>query len=293
MDQSAESGGQPIDEQARCLPLSGGWCWANPLPQGGSLRSVWSSGANDVWAVGESILHFDGSSWAVFDKGTAEALNAVWGSGPNDVWTVGNGGTILHWNGSIWAAVASPGTARLGHVWGNAAADVWIIGDVSGTKGGHLLHWDGSSWSDVTPADPIPNVQSLWGGGPGDLWSVRTDCDTVTFRSCQGTLQRWNGLAWSAVAKSRTELLAGFAALWGSGPDDIWVGGQGPTTSLWHWDGAVLSEVPSDAIAHVEGMWGSGADDVWAVGEQGALAHWDGVVWAGVPSGSPYLLLHR
>lgn len=277
------------------VALSGGWRWSNPLPQGGTLRGVWASGANDVWAVGDTILHFDGLSWSMFDKGTPEPLYAVWGSGPQDVWTVGGTGTILHWDGSVWAPVASPVTARLGGLWGNGPGDVWISGDASGTTGGGLLlHWDGARWSDVTPADVGPtetlySIQSLWGSGPNDLWSVRTDCDRVTFRSCRGSLQRWNGSAWSVVGRSNFGLL-GFHALWGSSPDDIWVGGSGPTTSLWHWDGATLSEFPSAAIKTVEGLWGSSAHDVWAVGEQGALAHWDGVAWASVPSGSTYPL---
>ena len=59
-------------------------------------RSVWGSGASDVWAVGDSgtILHWDGSAWTSASSGTTFALFGVWGSGANDVWAVGDD-TIL------------------------------------------------------------------------------------------------------------------------------------------------------------------------------------------------------
>ena len=30
------------------------------------------------------------------------ALNSVWGTGTDDVWTVGDSGQILHWDGKQW-----------------------------------------------------------------------------------------------------------------------------------------------------------------------------------------------
>ena len=32
----------------------GAWVWQNPRPQGNTLKSVWGTDANNVWAVGEA-----------------------------------------------------------------------------------------------------------------------------------------------------------------------------------------------------------------------------------------------
>lgn len=60
------------------------------------LLGVWSSGPNDVWAVGGG-----GGMVRGYANVTNPSLNvssllwAVWGAGPNDVWAVGNNDTIL------------------------------------------------------------------------------------------------------------------------------------------------------------------------------------------------------
>ncbi len=104
----------------------------------GNLHSVWGSGANDVWAVGEAgaIVHWDGTRWAPFASGTTQRLNSVWGSGPTNVWAVGEMGTILRWRGRAWEAVTSPTTRTLRGVWGTGADDVWAVGNE-----GTILHW--------------------------------------------------------------------------------------------------------------------------------------------------------
>ena len=49
---------------------SDGWCWDTPWPQGNSLRAVWGSGPNTVFAVGSegTILRFDGERWTLMNS---------------------------------------------------------------------------------------------------------------------------------------------------------------------------------------------------------------------------------
>lgn len=37
--------------------------------------------------------------------GALKSLRAIWGSGPNDVYAVGGGAVLLHWNGSAWGRI--------------------------------------------------------------------------------------------------------------------------------------------------------------------------------------------
>jgi hypothetical protein len=52
-------------------------------------------GATDV-ALGTD-LRWNGTSWSSVTSGTKSWLLGVWGSGANDVWAVGESGTILRW----------------------------------------------------------------------------------------------------------------------------------------------------------------------------------------------------
>jgi hypothetical protein len=64
----------------------------------GSLRSVWGSGEDDVFAVGGTILHYDGVTWSAMSNPSVQ-LYGVWGSSGSDVFAVGGYGIILHYSG--------------------------------------------------------------------------------------------------------------------------------------------------------------------------------------------------
>lgn len=60
-----------------------------------SLASVWGSAADDVWTVGEGLVHWDGVFWMDAVSPTAARINDVWGLSANEVWAAGDSGTIL------------------------------------------------------------------------------------------------------------------------------------------------------------------------------------------------------
>src|SRR5438270_5385362 len=85
----------------------------NPGANLNRLYGVTAISANDVWAVGSSILHWDGSSWSVVPSPNFGGFRAVSAVSANDVWAVGaqNFGVVQsfigHWNGSTWSVVDS------------------------------------------------------------------------------------------------------------------------------------------------------------------------------------------
>lgn len=162
----------------------GGTAWkgAPSCPAGqncaSSIRSLWASGPNDVWAVGSTGQAFrmdDPSTghWTQLDTRVNHTLFGIWGSGPNDVWAVGDGGTILHTTKTTgpWTSVASPTTNPLRGIWGSGPNDIWAVGD-----GGTVVHYDGTSWAlgtiGLDPGDPVTALLGIWGSGPDDVWIV-------------------------------------------------------------------------------------------------------------------------
>jgi hypothetical protein len=68
----------------------------HPNPNGfqNLLVSVSGSSASDIWAVGQSVIHYDGSEWTAFsaphiDGGGINELTGVADISPDNVWAVG------------------------------------------------------------------------------------------------------------------------------------------------------------------------------------------------------------
>jgi hypothetical protein len=76
---------------------------------------------------------------------------------------------------------------------------------------------------------------------------------------------------------------APLAAVWGSGPNDVWAVGQRGT--IVRCDGAACAAVASGTDATLNHVWGTAVDDVWAAGyvpDAKVLVHWDGQRWSRV-----------
>jgi len=82
--------------------------------------------------------------------------------------------------------------------------------------------------------------------------------------------------------------------VWGSAPNDVWVGGPG---LLLHWNGTAWADTGVlTAGTSVSALWGSAADDVWGVsgaydmasgGYVGVTLHYDGGTWSSTPTNIP------
>jgi hypothetical protein len=268
-----------------------------------SLRSVWGSGPNDVWAVGSretpenlspaldgsetggTVAHWNGTAWSEAEINTPLDLSqpfaavttfqSVWGSGPTDVWAVGiagNGDPISHWDGATWSTVKISTNPRLNGVWGSGPNDVWAVGiDLEGTA--TMLHYDGTRWS-PTPNMPLASgsLNGVWGSGSTDVWAVGT-FNTNADPGTVGILH-WDGSTWSVAMTETSDV--NFTAIWGSGSADVWV--VDSLSNFVHWNGTTWSHVTSGASQTIVGLWGSGPNDVWAVGD--ATLHWNGTAWS-------------
>jgi hypothetical protein len=289
-----------------------GWCWVYPLPQGWSIVSIWGSSASDVWAFalssinhkvgdggGESILHFDGSSWTTYAMPApcTSGFMSTWGTASNDVWA--SGGCTMHWDGSAWSVVVN---APSGLIGGINASDFWIA------SGNQAFHWDGTQWVEHDTLEQQDAVYPVAFGGSG----------TTTLEvSYQGTIEQWTGSAWAVVDASTHPAIAavvidsqhlvlaqssGAISLWASGTwttqtapvsvdwtaiaatslSDVWVAGVDPygTQVVYHWNGATWSPAgsPTD-VGKPYGLWEDPSGAVWVASESSAVSVWNGVAW--------------
>jgi hypothetical protein len=297
-----------------------------------SLTSLSGTGPNDLWAavailqdedevqpaVGDGILHWNGSSWAIAttQMGTA-TTPLVWANDVADAWAV-LGPTTLHWDGCQWSVVPSPWAiadagagGSVTALWGSARSDVWAAAfsapaSLGGTPPLSMWHWTGASWTEAAtnvfpsasgaalPAyEAASNAVSLTGSGSRDAWAAMGP-----------NLAHWDGTSWTVESPNPLPANVEFAGGWESSPTDGWAFGvTAPftlqtglvdpsyvgTPALMHWNGSAWSSVTApDTFA---AMWGAASDDVWAVANDSSVVsstsydtnvvfyHWDGSAW--------------
>jgi hypothetical protein len=132
------------------------WTGAD-APGRGELASVVAVSATDVWAVGASVLHYDGATWT--EDGSVRrrgVLAGVAAAAPNDVWAVGSDaetgrGIVQHWEGRVWDIIATEG--RTGALTAASAlpdGTVWAVGYRETPRGRRTLVLEGGACATST-----------------------------------------------------------------------------------------------------------------------------------------------
>jgi hypothetical protein len=240
------------------------------------LQAASASSATDIWAVGQSTIHYDGTKWTAFPAPMIKGDNTSFLGGVVDI------SPTLAWaGGTVGIGEANPGQV--------------------------LLQWDGTEWS-VFPGPNLgkgnqPSIKAMTSTSANDVWAIGSlladDGEALFF-----LFEHWNGTTWTA-----TTALSGDAFLLGASADatnDAWaVGFNGPEndnsfTLALHYDGTSWEVSPTASIGaganQLNGVLALAPSDVWAVGFSTSVAppqeaptknlieHFDGTSWSIVPS---------
>jgi hypothetical protein len=231
---------------------------------GGALRSLFSLGPRDIWAVGSTadatlVEHWNGTSGrtvaAPAPGNYANSLMSISGTSPDDLWAVGyqisregtsdvGSSLIEHWDGSAWSVSSSPpADVQLLSVVALTSRNAWAAG-YSGQPGNQevLDHWDGTRWTqiagpsgnnDIINAMQPPAENLGWAAGEYALGGVanaqmfRWRSSSAKFVPVQTALPSSGNSALSSVARvSATDA-------WAAGNT-----GSGPSSLIEHWDGS-------------------------------------------------------
>lgn len=233
----------------------------------GGFYGVAAIASDDVWVVGDSFQHWDGTAWSlVLQQGRYFAVAAI---ATNDVWAVGS--DIRHWDGTSWSVVPSP-TGVLADVAAISANDIWAVGSLYGPS--LIVHWDGTTWSEVT--SPVGNgsihLSDVSARSATDVWAAGYMYDGAF----STLVEHWDGSSWQIVASpdkgTGNNFLDGILAL---SSNDVWAVGHyeagGRTKTLVeHWNGTAWSIVSNPNLDYggyqFFGIGAINGNDIWAVG---------------------------
>lgn len=272
----------------------------HPKPFQNDLHSVSGSSASDIWAVGQTSIHFDGSKWTAFPvpeiKGdNTSRLGGVVDFAPNNVWTVGITGITLgntnqvieHFDGTKWSVSAGPkfqpsDEPSLESVTALSPSDMWAAGFIL-TNGGQSLfplfeHFDGTAWTVFETAFSDGTIFGVSADATNDVWAVGSIGESATF------VEHYDGSTWTVVPSPNAgfgfNILFGVVAL---APNNVWAAGyfteqvnstRPAKTLIEHWDGTSWKIVPSPNVGphsqyQTNELWGItavSANDIWAFG---------------------------
>lgn len=280
-----------------------GWCWMNPLPQGNTLRAIWGSAANDVWAVGDNgtILHYDGMTWINVDVGEKIDLYSICATDKDNIWIVSGSGSVLEYRKGKWEPAK---TVRSGYeLWSCHAVN---NNNVFATSSDSVVNrFNGSTWSVAASSlfAERAGVSALWINQKYEGWlfdrggrgaTLKDDKWTATGASLGfpvyamagwqdsplwavgGGASMWSVDKWQATALPQGS--GQLRAVWPLSANAAWaVGTEG---TILAWNGSAWKKVPNPSKLGLNGVWGSSESDVWAVGDRGTLLHWDGSRWS-------------
>jgi hypothetical protein len=272
----------------------------HPKPYQNDLHSVSASSASDIWAVGQTAIHFDGSKWTAFSVpgihgDNTSRLGGVVDFAPNNVWAVGiiniglgNGNQVIeHFGGTKWSVSPGPkflpgDEPALESVTAISPSDMWAAGFILTNNTQSLFplfeHYDGTSWTAFETQFNNATIFGVSADATNDVWAVGSVAESSTF------VEHYDGNTWSVVPSPNAGL--GFNILFGVvavAPNNVWAAGYytqqvnstRPTkTLIEHWDGTSWKIVPSPNIGphsvyQSNELWGITAvssNDVWAFG---------------------------
>ena len=241
-----------------------GTTWTLSLSNSADYQALHGSSATNVIAVGTNgaIARWNGTAWSTMTSGTAQTLNAVWVESPTVAWAAGNNGTLLQLTTNTWSTEATNSTQTLNGVWGGDNV-VYAVG--ANTE---VLRRTAGLWTRVT----VPSTELLYsvhGNSAADVVIVGTN----------GTLLRWNGMAWSVLGvgglSGHVYQVSGSAANGGR----RYLVGDGGVAQL---DGITAALVSTPYAPQLFGISVDATGTAWASGERGAVlrsADLGGAAW--------------
>lgn len=129
-----------------------------------SFQVLWGADRSDVWTMGSTILHWNGSRWDTMASPASGHIYAVYGENKNSVWAGTLKGEVVHWDGASWSLHSSPGTVAIRGLAGAAPGRLWAIDEL-----GMVSYWDGQVWATVRKNEM--GIQQAW-GNEKQVWAV-------------------------------------------------------------------------------------------------------------------------
>lgn len=244
------------------------------------FASLSLSCSNDETPVAEPPPRQETASWqVVFDGSTLDrAALGVSGRG-SEVFVVGgplgNEGfepLALRFDGASWVELHPGGTSSFWWVSAPPEGPVWMVGER-----GRVARFDQGVFEELVSGVDA-TLFGVWAASATDVWMVGGNPGKGTAADNDVVLHH-DGVSLSREALPGPPRGASLFKVWGSGPSDVYVVGEGGT--IWHRGagGWVLEAEAPLVKANLLTVSGCSRGDLFAVGAR-TVMHGDGASWS-------------
>lgn len=201
----------------------------------------------------------------------------VWGEA-DAVWAVGGtsaGSWIGRSDGARMTPEPHPEGPTLWWIWGDGRGAM----RASGAGGRVLAREGGGPWeAQDTGLDERAILWGIWGDSADDLWAVGGSYSAQGPRGV--VLRATDGGPWRRLEDPALPTDLNLFKVWGSGPDDVHIVGEGGVAL--HWDGEAFTRVDVPDLELMFTVHGAPGGPTLAVGgrRQGKIWRWTGDAWA-------------
>jgi hypothetical protein len=211
---------------------------------GQDTGSDWS----EAYFAGESGVLYRAVGTMVEQVAAAPAsVYGAWLDSRDSIWLVTDAGHVYHvapGGGSV--AFQLPSGKSLTGVFG-IGTDLWAVGSDPVAAPAPIARHDEGVWREELVME-VRWLADVWASDVMDVWAVGE------------RLFHDDGSGWSVVDGPSGE------AIWGSGPDDIWVGGS---SGIFRWRGESWLTVEGAPGNSIRDIWGRNESDVWVASDRG------------------------
>jgi hypothetical protein len=260
---------------------------ATPLGIATAGGSTWvtddNNGDNGDYA---RVLQWDGEDGGTWNETGSKFAGPLLALGADDVWTATGRNAGRLGGSSLMGDETLDDWSLLG---GSSDNDIWLASGRRPDQApmpGSLVHWDGTA---------LQRPPYLGNSLPNSIWIGASDWGFIG--ETQGGLLHRVGNSFELA--SPPAFPTDEAAIWGNGPNDVYVVGGTDSGEILHWDGCRWSKLDPGLgpLGPLSGVWGTG-DEVVIVGQDnvpdggshGFLLRKDASGWTRIatPDNDPY-----
>lgn len=234
----------------------------------GLLQGIWGNAVDDIWAIGASILHFNGNTWKENSDTGGSNFKSIWGSKPTGMWVTGVNGIGSYsqpavmeylWRDNWNVIMTDPKKRFFCSIWGVSKNEMYF-----GGENGQVVRLHNLYFIDLprVPTDKI--ICSLWGTDGNNLYAVDTGGGAFWF----------NGGVWHPI---KGDCKTKFRAVSGSSASDVYLVGhpfplpENQDESVFHFDGKKWETFPPLRPSYINNIFVLSPSDVYLVGKYNIL----------------------
>lgn len=170
---------------------------------------------------------------------------------------------------------SSSSSLVVNHLYALSEKEAWVVGETQEVKLGlprmsgpfpAAVFVENKQFQTALGSLPVFEGRSLWVDPQGGAaWAVGTKGSVWQYQKERGS--------WERVPTSTQGRML---AVWGSGPDDVWMAGE--QGALLHVAKGVV-QTSSLGSENLVSLWGASAKDVWVIDAKRTMYHYQGMSW--------------